>query len=321
MALILREDDVRSLLTMPDTVKVLEQAFGALAEGMAVNRTRNRLVMTDGVLHLLAAAAPTFGVVGFKSYTAFRQGVRYAVMLYSSNDGKLLAIIEAAWLGRMRTGGTSGVATKYLARPGATSVGMIGAGNQAAMQLMGVCAVRHITLVSVYSRRVREREVFCEEMSRLLNIEVLPATHAREAVEDADIIITATSSPEPVLHGEWLKPGSHINAIGSNWPNRREIDFSALQSSYLIVTDSKEQARAEAGDLIIPANEGLFDWNRVCELADVVGGRGQGPQRESPDDITLYKGLGIALEDVVTAAHVYSLALEKGVGQELQLLP
>ena len=116
------------------------------------------------------------------------------------------------------------------------------------------------------------------------------------------------------MYGEWLKPGSHINAIGSNWPNRREIDFSALQSSYLIVTDSKEQARAEAGDLIIPANEGLFNWDRVYELAEVVGGQvgqvgqGQGPQRTSPADITLYKGLGIALEDIATAAHVYNLA-------------
>ena len=139
MALILREDDVRSLLTMPDAVRVLEQAFGSLAEGVALNRARNRVVMTSGVLHLLAASAPTLGVVGFKSYTAFRDGVRYSVMLYSSHDGKLLAILEADWLGRMRTGGTSGVATKYLAAAGATSVGMIGTGNQAAMQLMGVC--------------------------------------------------------------------------------------------------------------------------------------------------------------------------------------
>jgi alanine dehydrogenase len=318
MALILREDDVRSLLTMPDTIGVLEQAFGALAEGMAINRPRNRMVITHGVMHLLTAAAPTFGVMGFKTYTAFREGVRYAVMLFSSHDGKLLAIIEADWLGRMRTGGTSGLATKYLARRDAATVGMIGAGNQAAMQLMGVCAVRPITSVSVYSRRTEERRVFCEEMSRLLNIPVLPATSAREAVEYADIVITATTSPEPVLRGEWLKPGSHVNAIGSNWPQRREIDFSALQRSYVIVTDSKEQARAEAGDLIIPANEGLFDWNLVYELADVVSG--QGPQRELPDDITLYKGLGIALEDIVTAAQVYNQALEQGLGQELSLL-
>lgn len=318
MTLILREDDVRRLLTMPDTIEVLEQAFGALAEEMAMNRPRNRLVTTHGVLHLLAAAAPTFGVMGFKTYTASHEGTRYVVMLFSSHNGRLLAIIEADWLGRMRTGGTSALATKYMARADATTVGLIGAGNQAAMQLLGMRNVRNLTSVSVYSRRSHERELFCEEMSRLLHIPIQPATSAREAVEYADIVITATTSPDPVIRGEWLKPGCHINAIGSNWPQRREIDISTLQRSYLIVTDSKEQARAEAGDLIIPVSEGLFDWNSVYELADVVGG--QGLQRELPDDITLYKGLGIALEDVVTAAHVYNQALEKGVGQEIPLL-
>jgi alanine dehydrogenase len=318
MALILREADVRRLLTMPDTIEVLEQAFGALAEEMAINRPRSRLVITHGVMHLLAAAVPTFGAMGFKTYTTFHEGVRYVVMLFSSHNGKLLAIIEADWLGRMRTGGTSGLATKYLARPDAATVGMIGAGQQAAMQLMGICAVRTITSISVYCRNPQQCVVFSEEMSRLLHVPVQPSTSARQAVGDADIVVTATTSAEPVLRGEWLKPGCHINAIGSNWPNRREIDDMTLQRSYLIVTDSKEQARAEAGDLIIPASEGLLDWNRVYELADVVSE--QGPQRELPDDITLYKGLGIALEDVATAAHVYNLALEKGMGQEMPLL-
>ncbi len=319
MALILRDEDVRSLLSMPDTVEVLEQAFGALSEGSAANRPRTRIMLANGVLHLLAAAAPTLGVLGFKTYTAFREGVRFVVMLFSAQDGHLLAIIEAEWLGSMRTGGTSGVATKYLARPDATTVGLIGAGNQAVTQLMGVCAVRKVTSVYVYSRRLRECEIFCDEMTRLLNVKVIPVATARQAVETADILITATSSQEPVLHGEWLNPGCHINAIGSNWPQRREIDFSTLQRSYLIVTDSLEQAHAEAGDLIIPATEGLFDWSRVYELADVVGGHG--PQRESPEDITLYKGLGIALEDIAAAARVYTLARKQGLGEEIDLLP
>jgi len=319
MALILRDEDVRSLLSMPDTVEVLEQAFGALSEGSAANRPRTRIMLANGVLHLLAAAAPTLGVLGFKTYTAFREGVRFVVMLFSAQDGHLLAIIEAEWLGSMRTGGTSGVATKYLARPDATTVGLIGAGNQAVTQLMGVCAVRKVTSVYVYSRRLRECEIFCDEMTRLLNVKVIPVATARQAVETADILITATSSQEPVLHGEWLNPGCHINAIGSNWPQRREIDFSTLQRSYLIVTDSLEQAHAEAGDLIIPATEGLFDWSRVYELADVVGGHG--PQREAPEDITLYKGLGIALEDIAAAARVYTLARKQGLGEEIDLLP
>lgn len=318
MALVLREADVRHLLTMRDTVAVLEQAFAALAQGTAANRPRTRIVMPNGVMHLLAAAVPSLGVLGFKTYTVFREGVRFVVMLFSSQDGQLLAIIEADWLGRMRTGGTSGVATRYLARPNATVVGLIGAGNQAATQIMGISSVASVSRVNVYSRRLRECDLFCEEMTRLLQIEVRPAASARLAVESADILITATSSPEPVLQGEWIKPGCHINAIGSNWPNRREIDETTLQRCDLIATDSCEQAQIEAGDLIIPAEEGQLNWNRVVELADIVVGIG--PQRETPDDITLYKGVGIALEDVATAAHVYMLARERGMGEELKIL-
>jgi ornithine cyclodeaminase/alanine dehydrogenase-like protein (mu-crystallin family) len=245
--------------------------------------------------------------------------VRFVVMLFSAQDGQLLAIIEADWLGRMRTGGTSGLATKYLARPDATIVGLIGAGHQAITQLMGICAVRNITAIYVYSRTPQACKIFCDEMTKVLGVQVMPVANARRAVEVADILITATSSSEPVLYGEWLRQGCHINAIGSNWENKREIDLSTLQRSYLIVTDSRDQARAEAGDLIIPANEGLFDWNRVYELFEVVGARG--PQRDSLENITLYKGLGIALEDIATAAHVYKLARERGLGQELHVLP
>lgn len=318
MALVLREQDVRRLLTMPDTITVLEQAFLALAEKSAANLPRSRIVLANGVLNILAAASPALGVLGYKAYTAFREGLHYVVMLYSVQDGQLLAIIEADWLGRMRTGGTSGLATKYLARLDSTVVGLVGAGNQAWAQLMGICTVRPVTDVFVYSRTYEACAVFCADVTRNLNIDVQPVRTAREAVENADILITATTASDPVLFGEWLKPGCHINAIGSNWPTKRELDTSTLQRSSLIVTDSLEQARAEAGDFIIPAQEGLFDWTLVGELSDVIAG--QGPQRETPTNITLYKGLGVALEDVATAAHVYTLALNNNIGQELRLL-
>jgi len=318
MALVLREKDVRLLLTMPDTITVLEQAFHALAEQSVANLPRSRIVMAHGVLNILAAAAPALGVLGYKAYTAFREGLRFVVMLYSAQDGRLLAIIESDWLGRMRSGGTSALATRYLARDDATVVGIIGSGNQAATQLMGICAVRRVSAVYVYSRTSQTCNVFCDSMSRILDVEVRPVATARQAVESADILVTATTASDPVLFGEWLRPGCHINAIGSNWSTKREIDLSTLQRSYLIVTDSLEQARAEAGDFIIPANDGLFDWAHVYELSEVVAG--QGLQRDAPSDITLYKGLGIALEDIATAAHVYNLARENNVGQELLLL-
>ncbi len=318
MALLLREKHVRTLLSMRDTIVVLEEAFNALAQGNAENQPRTRIAVANGVLNMLVAAAPNFGVLGFKSYTAFREGIRYAVFLFDVQDGQLLAMVEAERLGAMRTGGTSALATKFLARQDATTVGLLGTGNQAVTQLMGVCAVRQITTIYVFSRHQREREMFSQEMQRLLNVQVIPVASARQAVEPADILITATSSAEPVLHGEWLKVGCHINAIGSNWSHRRELDFSTLQRSHVIVTDSLEQAQAEAGDFIIPADEGLFDWERVRDLADIISDQGVG--RESPQDITLYKGLGIALEDIVTAAHVYYLARKQGLGEEIDLL-
>lgn len=318
MALLLHEADVLALLTMTDTLQVLEQAFTALAQGKATNRPRIRFPQTNGVMHLLAASIPPMGVMGYKTYTIFRAGMRYMVMLFSSQDGGLLAIIEAEWLGTMRTGGTSALATSYLARPDASIVGLIGSGKQAATQLMGVCAVRPITTVNVFSRRLPECEQFCAQMAHRLNIEVRAVANPREAVEDADIVITATTSAEPVFPGDWLKPGCHVNAIGSNWAGRREIDLPTLLRCDLIVTDSLEQARIEAGDLIIPIGEGHFDWSRVSELADVVVG--SAPCRQSMDEMTLYKGVGIALEDLATAGLVYRLAREQGIGEEINLL-
>lgn len=318
MALLLYEADVRTLLNMTDTIQALEQAFTALAQGRATNRPRMRITQTNGVMHLLAASIPSMGVMGYKTYTIFRAGMRYVVMLFSSQDGSLLAVIEAEWLGTMRTGGTSALATNYLARRDASIVGLIGSGKQASIQLMGVCAVRPISIVNVFSRRLPECEQFCVQMARRLNIEVRAVANPREAVEDADIVITATTSPEPVFPGDWLKLGCHINATGSNWANRREIDLPTLQRSDLIVTDSFEQAHLEAGDLIIPASEGHFDWSRVSELANVVVG--SAPRRQSGEEITLYKGLGIALEDLATAGLVYRLARERGIGAEIDLL-
>ncbi|HLZ57453.1 MAG TPA: ornithine cyclodeaminase family protein [Ktedonosporobacter sp.] len=317
MALVLREAHIRTLLSMRDTVMVLEDAFKDQAEGIALNQPRDRLMCTNGVLNILAAAAPAFGIMGMKAYTAFREGVRFVVMLFSSQDGRLLALLESDWLGAMRTGGATALATRYLAREDATRVGLIGAGNQAITQLMGVCAVRPITTAYVYSRQQEPREVFCHEMARLLHIDVVPVSTARAAVEAADILITATTAWEPVFQGEWVQPGCHINAIGSNWPQRREIDSLTLQRCALIVADSLEQAQVEAGDLIIPADEGIFDWGMVRELADVICD--PGPLR-APEDITLFKSLGIALEDVVTAAHVYHLARQRGLGEEINLL-
>ena len=319
MALVLREEDVHAVLTINDTLRVMEKAFSDLARDKATNRPRIRMVEEHGVMHLLAASVPSMGAMGYKTYTVFRSGMRFVVMLFSTHDGHLLSIIEAEWLGTMRTGATSALATNYLARPDSSVVGLLGAGQQAMMQLVGVCTVRKISRVNVYSRNLPACEQFCEKMSHGLKIPVRAAASPREAVEEADIVITATTSSTPVFPGEWLKQGCHINAIGSNWANRRELDLTTLQRCDLIVTDSCEQARLEAGDLIIPADEGLFDWDSVYELADLV--EGNSPRRQSAEQLTLYKGLGIALEDIAAAALAYRLARERGLGSEFNLMP
>lgn len=318
MALLLRDEDVRSLLDMSDTIDALELAFTALSHGNANSRPRMRVIQNNGILHVLAASYAGGGVLGLKTFTVFRPGVRSVVLLFSSEDGRLLALVEADWLGRVRTGATTGLATRHLAIAEAAHVGLIGAGKQAETQLMGVCAVRPVSHIAVYSRRLPQNEEFCERMARQLQVTVVPAASAREAVEEADVVITATTSGEPVFSGEWLKPGCHVNTIGSNWARRREIDEETLQRASLIVTDSVEQARIEAGDLIIPANAGSLDWESVWELADVVAG--DGPQRNSSFDITVYKAVGAALEDITVAARAYLHARERGVGEEIDLL-
>src|SRR5947209_14624945 len=154
MALVLHEEEVHAVLTMNDTIQVLENAFIDLAQDRATNRPRIRILEEHGVMHLLAASVPSMGAMGYKTYTVFRSGMRFVVMLFSAHDGHLLSIIEAEWLGTMRTGATSAIATNYLARPESAVVGLIGAGQQAMMQLIGVCAVRKIARVSVYSRNL-----------------------------------------------------------------------------------------------------------------------------------------------------------------------
>ncbi len=321
MTLILRETDVRQLLTMPDAIQALETAFAQLAAGTASNTPRSRIVLPQarGVLHLLSAAVPEQGYIGYKAYTAFRTGVRFVVMLYSSEDGRLLAQIEADWLGQMRTGAASGVATARLARAEANLVGLIGTGGQARTQLMATCAVRPIKAAHVYGRDAARRQAFCHEMHALLGIEVRPVETAEAAVREAEILITATTAREPVVRGEWLPAGTHVNAMGSNWGDRRELDSAAVARAALVAVDDVAQARIEAGDLLLAAAEGRFDLARVASLADVVAGKHAG--RERPDDVTLFKSLGIGLEDIAVAGHVYQLAREQGLGEEIDFLP
>jgi alanine dehydrogenase len=330
VTLVLREDDVRAVLTMPDTIAVLEAAFRRQGMDETRNQPRSRIVLPEarGVLHVLSAFVPGEpghperdgpGLVGLKAYTGFPGGVRFAVLLYSGEDGRLLALVEADWLGQMRTGAASGVATKYMARADASVVGLIGTGGQARTQLVALCAARPMRRILVYGRDEARRQAFAAEMAARTGAEVTPVASAEEAVRAADIVVTATTAREPVLHGNWLQPGTHVNAMGSNWHNRREVDDETVERSAVVAVDTLDQARIEAGDLIAPAQAGRFEWSRAVELGMIVAG--QAPGRDEPDDITLFESLGIGLEDVAAAGLVYALARERGLGQTLEFLP
>jgi len=337
MPLLLREEEVQALLSVGDAIEALERTFRAQAEGRAVNLPRQRVRWPGGTLHVMAAGDLGSGYVGLKAYTAVGGQTRFVVLLFHAESGELLAIIEADRLGRLRTGAATGLATRYLARPDARVVGMIGAGRQAATQLMAVCAVRPIAEARVYSPTPERRAAFAHRMRETLGIPVQAVERPEAAVEGADILITITSAREPVLRGAWLRPGVHLNAAGSNALLRRELDEEAIARADLIVIDSRAQGQIEAGDflepLIVidsrvqgqieagdflePLERGRLQWERVYELRDVVAGR---VGRAHPEQITLFKSLGIALEDVAVAAVAYERARAQGAGERIRFL-
>lgn len=327
--LVLREDDVRAILTMPETISVLEAAFRRQGEDATRNQPRRRVVLPDGrgVLHTMSAFVPGEpgqpeadgpGLLGLKTYSTFKDGVRFAVLLYSAADGAPRALIEADWLGQMRTGAASGLASKYLAREDVKTLGVIGSGLQARTQVIAVTAVRAFDRILIYGRDEERRNAFAEEMTRGTGVDASPVAGAEDAVREADVVITMTTARDPVLQGAWLKPGAHVNAAGVNWASRREVDDETVERSAVVVVDDLDQARIEAGDLILPAAVGRFEWERAVELGAVIAGNAHG--RTSAEEITLFKSVGVALEDVAVAGLVYARAKERGLGSELAFL-
>jgi alanine dehydrogenase len=314
--LLLNEDEVRQVLTLEMALDAVEQALRKMALDEVVNVPRSRAQTDHAMLHVMAAAGKTLGVMGLKAYSTSRRGAHFHVALYDGKTGVLLALIQADYLGQVRTGAASGVATQYMARPDATEVGLFGSGKQARTQLQAVCKVRKISRVQVYSPNEEHRRRFAAEMSELCNTEVVTVPRPEMAAEDKDIIITATTSREPVLNGHWVAEGTHINAIGSNFLGKAEVDAVAVRRCDSIVVDSKDQARIEAGDFVQALEEGSIHWADVHELGQVIVGRYTG--RAHAQDVTLFKSLGIAIEDVAVAARVYAKAQEAGLGRLLE---
>lgn len=312
MPLFLREEDVAELLTMEDTIAAVEEAFRLHGLGEADNRPRQRPRLSRSLIQVMPAAVPGAGF-GLKAYTVGSKGVRFVVLLWDGDTGDLQAVIEANKLGQMRTGAASGVATRHLAREDATTLGLFGTGGQAPTQLEAVCAVRPIEHVWVYSRTAEHREAFAREMSDELGISIEAVDEPRRAVVEADVVVTITDARDPLFDGGWLRPGTHINAAGSNRANAREIDLETVRRAHLITVDDRAQARVEAGDLIAAVDAGVIDWDDVLELGQVVAGSVAG--RSAENAITLFESLGVAMEDVAVARHVHELALEAGAGE------
>jgi alanine dehydrogenase len=314
VTLLIREDDVRALLPMKEAIKIVRDALAAEFEERAVNLPRRRIVSATGMFHDMAGAVLTTHSVGLKAYTSTRHNVRFLVALWNSESGELLALFEADWLGRIRTGAASGVATDVLARRAAAIAAIIGTGSQAETQLRALATVRSLTTVRVYSRRPENRTDFARTMSRLLDLDVQPVDSARQAVDGADLVTTITTSTTPVVEGAWLAPGTHVNAAGSNWATRREIDAEVLRRAAVVTVDSTEQAHIEAGDLIMAVEEGAIGWDQVHSIGAVLTGAVLG--RESTDDITVFKSLGIAVEDIAVARYIYERARAEGRGEQ-----
>ena len=314
MTLILTESEVAELLDMPSTLDAVEAVLHDQAEGRATNRARRRVALPRSGLNYMAAGAPEHGALGLKVYSVARSGARFYTMLFDPEGGELLSILQSDKLGQMRTGAASGLATKHLAREDASTLGLYGAGWQAESQLEAIAAVRDLERVIVFSRSEDSRKRFAEKMGERLGMEV-ETTHAAEEPAAQGIVVTMTSSQEPVLHGEWLRPGTHVNAAGSNFLFKAEIDREVVKRAAFVCADSREELGLEAGDLMPALETGALLPEAVYELGQVIAGHV--PGRKSPEDITLFASQGLALEDLAAARVVYDRAVERGVGQKL----
>jgi len=313
----LAESDIKQLITMPVALECVEQALRARALGDAIDVPRARIHLPTGTQHVLQAAAPVLKSVGFKYYYTTPQGKTFFVHLINTESGRLEAIIEAVWMSMVRTGAASGVATDHLAAKDASVVGQIGAGFQGIGQLEAVCRVRKIRAARVFARNRDRLQAFCSSMSQKIGIEVTAAPSAEAAVRGAHVVNIITKSAEPVLKGEWLESGQHVNAAGSNALSRRELDDAAVKQCDVIAVDSRGTARNECGDLLPSVEKGWRRWDSLPELGEIIAGTARG--RSSPADITLYESHGMGILDIWVGAKMLELARARGIGTDLPI--
>jgi len=300
----LNENDVAELLDMPTAIMALREAFAARAGGEANIVPRTRWEFGDRRLNVMGGGLATQRRFALKSYGSSA----YHVLLYSQQDG-LLAVVEANVLGQIRTGAASAVASEKMAKPGAGKVALIGTGRQARTQALALGAAGLLQELAVFAPSRDKLEAFCAALAKELHAPVTAAASAEAAVADADIVTTATNSATPVLMASWLKPGAHVNGIGANAANRRELDGEIVLKASLVVTDDIPQAKTEAAEFIDLAKAGRFDWASVKPLHEVLAAPSV---PRDPNAITLFKSLGVGLEDVAVASIIYDRAVASG---------
>lgn len=313
----LNEAEVREMLTMPKAIERVERAFRDRAEGKAFDTPRRRTRQPGGILHILQAAAPELNVIGYKAYYVKPTARTFFVHLLNYSHGNPEAIIEADWLGMMRTGGATGVATNYLARKDASVVACFGTGHHAITQLQAVAAVRRLAEVRAVGRNPERLKNFCDTMSRQLGVVVRPAQSDAAALDGAHIVNIMTRAETPLFDGNLLAPGQHVNAAGANALNRREIDLAAIKRCDVIAVDSRDVARGECGDLLPAFEQGLIHWENVPELGEIIVGCR--PGRTADSQITLFESHGMGIQDIYTGHHLLEIARQRGIGVDLPI--
>lgn len=319
MTLIIEDRHVREMISVGDAIEALRVAYLESVGGRIIEADRSNMILPNGFLRVMAAAWPERKLAGYKQFHRINGRVRYAYHLYDSSNGEQLAILDANHLTALRTGACGGLGADILARPDANVVGIVGSGAEARSQLAGVLAVRPVEKIKVFSRTAERRRRFCEEVTAEFGIEATPCDDAPSALAGAEIIIvaTATGSAGPAFFGEWLDhPGVHINSIGSTLPSQRELDEEVWRRVDQVVIDAA-LLLDESGDAIAARKKGTIDPERVALLGDLVARKVPGRVRD--DDLTMYKSVGSALQDLAVAAWVYERA--KSDADRFQRMP
>jgi alanine dehydrogenase len=327
MTKLLSRRDVMQVLNMNDTIGILEKAFADLANGKAVMPQRTPIAAADlgGLALFMPAYLKGMGALGAKIVTVYKDNlVKYelpsilgTIILLDEKTGAPLALMEGGFLTAMRTGGVAGLASKLFARKNARVHALFGAGGMAKAHVWAVDCAQNIEKLIIHSIDPPEKlEVFRKSLTDIIDCEVILSDTPEKAVEEADIVTLITNSHEPIINAEWIKPGTHINGVGSHSPGMRELDTKTVQMSK-IVCDLVDACKQEAGDFIIPVEAGDWNWDQVHgSLGDVVTGKING--RENSEEITVFKSVGLAIQDISTALHVYNRAVEMGVGTDFE---